>query len=495
MILKKKTQQTLLIYIYISNLNFRKGKFKITDYENFIAENATLKADENGLKIIPKAQIFSIIYKPNFKLRAAIKFEFEVFVIILVLSFLLFNKLLDYVADFKTIKHKSRIEILFLICFFVILFIPMLHIDDSKISKNENRTLATWKPFINKKGEINFNFGKDFDNWFNDRFNLRNEIVSINHNIRHINKIYTFNNSYYDKKYNILYTKNAFGLAEPKNKEEAKKKYLEKLTKFEKYCNDKNIKLYILLVPRQFDFQKHTTLSRKIDNKDFANELIEYLKNNSNLKIVYPKQKMLEANKTAPIYFATDHHWTKKGAYIGYKELITEIKKDFPSVILLEESSLLPYKNHKISEHWDAKFTNGQTYKLLNLSKKFEKKLFLNEYLYYENNLSKKLQRRLPEFKTAKYKTSVDDEFYYPNQNKLKAMVIGNSFARNLVEFLPYSFEKTLRFYDNVRQLNMEIYEPLIEEFKPNIIILNFHTSSISHVLNMYEPKITKEEK
>ena len=102
--------------------------------------------------------------------------------IILILSFLLFYKLFDYIADFKTIKHKSRIEIIFLVAFFVILFIPLSNISQEKTSNSENRTLAIYKPFINKKGEINYNFGKNYDKYFNQGDKERNTLTEFNSN-------------------------------------------------------------------------------------------------------------------------------------------------------------------------------------------------------------------------------------------------------------------------------------------------------------------------
>ena len=67
-------------------------------------------------------------------------FEFEIFTIILVLTFLFTYKLTDYLADFKTLKYKSRIEIVFLSIFFILLFIPMSYINQDKKSIQEKPT-------------------------------------------------------------------------------------------------------------------------------------------------------------------------------------------------------------------------------------------------------------------------------------------------------------------------------------------------------------------
>ena len=86
------------------------------------------------------------------------------------------KKLVDFIAIFKSIKNKPRIEILFLAIIIIMLFLPMCHIDKKDKSRSENRTLAKYKPFI-QDNKINYNYGRDFDNWFNDRFFLRKPVV------------------------------------------------------------------------------------------------------------------------------------------------------------------------------------------------------------------------------------------------------------------------------------------------------------------------------
>ncbi len=68
-------------------------------------------------------------------------------------------------------------EIVFLLIFFIFLFIPMLHIEKNDISHRENRTLAKLPPIIGKNGRLNYKFPKQFDVWFNDRFNLRKSFI------------------------------------------------------------------------------------------------------------------------------------------------------------------------------------------------------------------------------------------------------------------------------------------------------------------------------
>ena len=127
--------------------------------------------------------VLALVITNNFwftaKAHADVAFEFELFVIILVLSYLSSYKLADYVANFSSIKHKSRIEILFLTIFFVLLFLPAIKIDKSEISIKENRALQKWQPLVKEDGKFNYDFGRNFEAWFNDRFFLRDGFIKL----------------------------------------------------------------------------------------------------------------------------------------------------------------------------------------------------------------------------------------------------------------------------------------------------------------------------
>ena len=132
-------------------------------------------------------------------------FDLFILLIILICSFLLGVKITSYLADFKNIKEKSRIEIVFLGIFFILAIIPALYINKDEKSKSENRILATYKPLI-ENNRINTTYGKDFENFFNDRFNCRHTIISNYHFIKAVFSIqhYETDTLIYSKKHNLL---------------------------------------------------------------------------------------------------------------------------------------------------------------------------------------------------------------------------------------------------------------------------------------------------
>ena len=168
-----------------------------------------------------------------------------IFISILILSFLLSYKITDYISDFKTVKNNSRIDIIFLLIFFILLCIPASHISKAKKAKSENRYLAKKTTLINKKG-LNLNFGKEFNDWFDDRFAFRYETIKWNTILQ-----CTINANYCSskkatlyKKGNLLYTGSYFGLSQyNNNKQEMLDAYVANVNQLQKYCDNNNIKL------------------------------------------------------------------------------------------------------------------------------------------------------------------------------------------------------------------------------------------------------------
>ncbi len=475
--------------VVISNIQLKNGELKLDDLSKFSASKADLKIKDNKIILTPKNNKFELIYDNPINIKADTHFDIFVLITLIILTFLISYKLSSYLADFKNIKNQSRIEIVFLTIFMVFLFIPMSHINDNEKSKTENRYLAKSTHLITESGTINYDFGKNYNEWFNDRFALRDVFIQTNNFINCLLNVNSYESGKFTfyKKYNLVITKSFWGMGSfyKENKEEIYKSYADNLIRLNNELKKQNIKLYLLAIPRQCDFFDYKYPDRAIIEHDEMEDILDYLKKNTDVKFVYPKQEMIEANKESPVYFKTDHHWSKKGAYIGYKSIIELIQKDYPSVPLLKEKDLSPYYKKEVQYWWNAEFTEGQALMQINIPKFIKKNILDTDYIYYKNPNKDKLM--VGEFTKIRNTDSSDEEFYYPDGANLRVMLIQNSFGRNLVEFLPYSFKNTLRLYDNFRSMNMAEYEPIIKDFKPDIIIIGFQSAYTPKLLNIYK--------
>ena len=104
-------------------------------------------------------------------------------------------------------KNKDKADIIFLIVIFILLFIPMLHIDKSTYQEIENRKLATYKSFIKKNNKINKKYSRDLENYITDRFFGRMQAVNLYSLIR-----FTLSDrskfGFMDKKTGFMYLEN-----------------------------------------------------------------------------------------------------------------------------------------------------------------------------------------------------------------------------------------------------------------------------------------------
>ena len=63
-----------------------------------------------------------------------------------------------------------------------------------------------------------------------------------------------------------------------------------------------------------------------------TDQLIAYLKKNTDIRIVYPKEEMLKYKKEYSLYWHYDTHWNAAGGYIGAKALLKELGDELPEV-------------------------------------------------------------------------------------------------------------------------------------------------------------------
>ena len=104
---------------------------------------------------------------------------FIIFFSVFSISYLLIRFLLSKKA---TEKAKGS-DILFIIAVIITLLIPILLLNTKENAKDlsENRMLSSYKSAYttDPSFKINLNFMKDFENYFNDRFGLRNQFIKL----------------------------------------------------------------------------------------------------------------------------------------------------------------------------------------------------------------------------------------------------------------------------------------------------------------------------
>ena len=410
--------------------------------------------------------------------------DFYAFVIIATAYFLVTYKLLKYLSRFKIEQHHSRIDIVFLVTFFILLFVPMLHISDAEKSEQENRMLAKYTPLIDYRGGGNLKYGKDFDAWFSDRFWGREKVIQWVNSVQYkISSVYSNNKALYLKKHGWMFV---FPIVEIPFSEEKTKEINDNIQKFDAFLAEHGIKFYILIVPRKESIYQTELVDYSYDKQEdikFQQSIQNIITANNTVPIIYPYDEMRKAKQKDYVFFKQSHHWTDWGAYQGYVKLMERIKKDFSDITVATLDKYEVSYSPKIRDEWKRNYHNGNTTYLLNLNT-YADEILTTEYAYYDN----KDNSSVKEIREKYIKR-------FSNENgKYKIFLTGNSHNENLLQFLPYSAKEVKYLRLNNSQLpNKELYKFMkyykkeLLEFKPDIVIFSVSSDILPRITDFFK--------
>lgn len=460
--------KTILIPLNITHDdNFRKI-IKVKDRKLDISIDAKL----------PQITISSII--KNNSINPYILFS--VFVILL----LIIRRIIHYVTEFRY-SQNSRIDIVMLAVFFIILFIPMSYVSDAEKSEQENRMLAQ-KPQLLINGDGNNKFGEQFNNWFNDRFLGREQLISLYSTLKfHINRIYINGGAIYLSNNNWMF--GSTGISTPREKYQ--KEIITQLNKIYEFCLENGIKFYLMLVPAK------SAIYREICKENYKyndaslkvyNEFIKALSKKVRFPIIYPYEELRKAKNEDFVFFKQSHHWTDWGAYNGYVPLMNAIKRDFPDIKIVTLGDYTKFTDKLIRDDWNRKFNTGHTTRLLKIDEDYAKKHLLKDnYIYYDHKNADNII-----FRRGKYTKNFEQK----DGGKYRVFLIGNSQNEDLLQFLPYSAQNLMYLRINLGQVAkeeqfkiMKYYRKEILDFKPDILVLTVSASNASALVDLAKEK------
>ena len=347
----------------------------------------------------------------------------------------------------------------------------MCNISKNDISSQENRFFSQCPSLITEEKKINSDFGINFEEYFNDRFGLRKNLINMYSYVLFL--ISNRNeNGYYDKKTLTTYPDWCFRHCDIK----IIKENFKFLYEFNDFCEKNNIKLYTLIVPNKADI--YTTKFNYYRDEYIHKEFLDYIKDiqkENKIKIIYPYNEMKkEAKNDNLLYFKTDHHWTDDGAYIAYLALMNYIKKDFPKINVLNRDNFDYFYSNMIRSNFNRDFNYGGDCLHMGFSESVCKIFHKYNYRYYRHKKYDELQQEIinDNFNNKKL-------YYYKPGANYRVIQMGTSQNENLTEFIPFTFKEVKRIKNsNVYGIPptddfkiIKYFEKDILNFKPDIII------------------------
>ncbi|MGN1392819.1 MAG: hypothetical protein ACI4V7_02035 [Succinivibrionaceae bacterium] len=399
--------------------------------------------------------------------------------IVLFITISLIYMILRILVNIRLYQSVSTANLTFIIMVIITLFYPSWNIDKSDTSLQEKRKLAPFKGIFSN-GSFNENFGKDFEAWFNDRFNGRSKAIFTNNEIKlRINKILQANNCVRNKDW--IYNNYEMDLTFDENLVYRNKENLEKLSKLF------NQKLYVLVYPYGPVIYKDINIRNTINNdtKLIANEL-----NNSELltaidvsEIFEKELKNVNSNNTENLlYYKDEHHATEYAHWLTIKYLIDNNYLSFNNKE--PESNII---NCATGEFRRPCKLYGQTYGIIfgENSRDYESDIFnLTPYKIYSKTLNydKCITARKPI-------EEIEDGYELTNScindNNTKIAVVGNSFVENLSMVLATKSKSVLRlrgFSGSGQHGYVEELEESIKKYSPDIILVAYYQDEFSYL-------------
>lgn len=421
----------------------------------------------------------------NINVKAEREMDIDVFIVIAVLSFCFIYKIINWLSVFKIFQNNSRIDLVFLFACFIVLFIPMLSIDQRENSMQENRALSKYFPLV-ENGKLNFSFGRDFDAWFSDRFYRRRSIVKMYHKMHGRfsrnelpNAVIGSDGWLFGKAFNAM---DVFRNANLFSSEDLEKIH-ENLRKLNNFAKENDKKVYLFFSPDKETIYGEYYLKsvKKQNDHSRLEQLKTFLDENpfSNITYVYSAGELKKAKEEEHTVFCrTGTHMNNPGSFIEYQALSAAIGKDYKGITPVRLSDL----DITVKPECDIDVLNGA-----GMPDYPEKYMLNNVYKMKKHHARQSAEQLFP----RKDMTIT----YYENpsaSNKLKVLQMGDSFSSLYAVYMAETFYKFHHIFAGGGMFfNPLVLKSEIKKMDPDIIIIE---SAERFLFRFVEFDITAEE-
>ncbi len=353
-------------------------------------------------------------------------------------------------------------NIAFVLMFVIVLVLPLTKINYAEKSKTENRNLAKIVSFHKLKHSEFLNWTKSFENWLNDRFRGRDKVISAYKKFDYALTGRIANNRAMMGKNGWLFyidKNDGNSLLNFQNKSRFSEAELVRIknniVRQKELLAAHGIDYYVLIAPdkNRIYGEYYPDYIHKVAEKSRTDLLIEYL-TTEKIKVIYPVNELLQAKEKGYIYFPWDTHWNNYGAFIGYTQLMNDIKQKHPNI------KSLKLDDFTVSS---VKSTGGDLFNFLGFKMK-DVENYNCDYLNLElktrkwNYIKKEEARK----KWGNYLFNSNPE----PLNNIDVVLLRDSFTTAMVPYLSESFSNTHYFWTH----NFNVVYPEILEIKPQIV-------------------------
>lgn len=348
-----------------------------------------------------------------------------------------------------------QLQVSFLILLTVCLFYPVAGLRPAgNIDRSENRN-PNPRPPIKVDGKWNASFSRQFENWYNDIFGGRKQLIRVHGKVEallHPGEIEN-NQAFLGQDHWLFYKgDNSIGLYQNRflfTQDDARKAEANYQSQKE-WLSRNGADFYVMVAPNKADvygeFYKKGVM--KVSQKDRVHLLAEQV----SFPIVYPLEQLLEEKKHGLTYYKNDTHWSDLGAYQGYLALMKAVTEEHPDVPVLQPENMW----YKEMQH-----AGGDLSQMLSL----------NDKGWYTEVYRKPMPKNGFHYEVVEEKKRPSGQEYFirtKNAGKpYKVVVFRDSFSTALLPYLSETFGEVVYIWDH----HLNLYSSLVRDEKPQIVI------------------------
>lgn len=230
---------------------------------------------------------------------------------------------------------RKFINYIFIIVFITICILPLVcaNKQGGGVSEVENRELAVFPRAFDQEGNFNNNIKEEFNNWLNDNIGFRDTMMRLNTKVQFDLFQKIDSSDVILGKNNWLFYQGENGIAISDYQaaelytEDELKKILKNVEELQKWSEKNGMEFVLMLIPNKEHIYSDYMPDgiREIHKEKNIDLVVDYIRKNSNVKIVYPKEQLLNKRESQDVFYRYDTHWNDTGAYEGYKCLMDEL--------------------------------------------------------------------------------------------------------------------------------------------------------------------------
>ena len=361
----------------------------------------------------------------------------------------------------NTSHFDKVIKIVFIVAFSILLLLPVVTINyhDGQLSDSENRRLAGMARLFDEHGSINPYFTDDFEMWINDNIGLRSFMVTLNAQIQYrvFHRFEDCTDMYLGPNGELNYITDDILLDYQRNNlydGEYLRTFAFSMQELSDYAQSNGALFYYYQC-----WDKHTiypeyfplSVNPGIGNSK-TDEMLLALQMYTDVSVISPKIDLIDAKADYDVFsvWGDPTHWSNRGAYIGYLDLMDAINRDSDI-----QYRVLAEDDYDLSLH-DYGYTVAGCVHETDYEEAF---ILLNPGAVINNDL------------LTLYRED-ERNLYYVNpfaDNSTRLLIIGDSyFGSFIIDDLAESFSETILIWGDY----LPNYSSIIDEYQPDIVVV-----------------------